>query len=64
MPFAFVTGYGAGGVVTPFDKRPVVQKPFTASELRSVLQRLLRDHGKKPAAAGLRRTTRRRKRAH
>ena len=63
VPFAFVTGYGAGGVETPFDKRPVVQKPFMASELKSVLQRLLGARGKKPAAASLRRGKRTRRRA-
>ena len=63
VPFAFVTGYGAGGIEPAFDKRPVVQKPFTTAELKGVLQRLLRERGKKPAAASLRRTTRSRKRA-
>lgn len=37
LPFVFSTGYGASGIKDPFRDRPVVQKPFTQSELKRSL---------------------------
>lgn len=37
IPFAFATGYGAEGVDPRFAGTPVLQKPFTQSDLRQVL---------------------------
>lgn len=37
LPFAFSTGYGAGGIEAPWRGRPVLQKPFSQSDLEKVL---------------------------
>jgi CheY-like chemotaxis protein len=37
IPFIFASGYGAKGVEARWSSRPVLQKPFAASELRSAL---------------------------
>jgi DNA-binding response OmpR family regulator len=42
VPFGFVTGYGASGVVKEFKQRPVLQKPFTTRELETVLTSMTR----------------------
>lgn len=39
-PFAFATGYGAGGLPDEWKDRPTLQKPFTASEIMTVLTRM------------------------
>lgn len=45
LPFVFSTGYGAAGIKDPFRGRPVVQKPFTQSELRRSLLAALDNGG-------------------
>lgn len=40
VPFIFATGYGAAGLKPPYDKRPVIQKPFDAADLQQALARL------------------------
>ncbi|MET4045336.1 DNA-binding response OmpR family regulator [Bradyrhizobium sp. RT6a] len=42
IPFAFASGYGAGGVPTGFKDHPVLQKPFPMDELERCLATLLR----------------------
>jgi DNA-binding response OmpR family regulator len=42
VPFAFASGYGAGGVPEGFRNCPVLQKPFTIEELERCLATLLR----------------------
>ena len=37
IPFAFATGYGAGGLPDAWQSRPTLQKPFTARDIRAVL---------------------------
>lgn len=37
--FIFSTGYGAGGIDPSWRDRPVLQKPFTQSELESALEK-------------------------
>jgi CheY-like chemotaxis protein len=37
VPFAFATGYGAGGLPDAWKTRPTLQKPFTAADVRTVL---------------------------
>ena len=37
IPFAFSTGYGAGGIDEPYRDRPVLQKPFAQSDLTKIL---------------------------
>lgn len=39
--FAFATGYGAGGLPESWRERPVLQKPFTAAEVRAVLEKVV-----------------------
>ncbi len=41
LPFAFSTGYGASGLPDIWRGRPVLQKPFTASEVQVVLERMV-----------------------
>ncbi|HYZ48051.1 MAG TPA: response regulator [Sphingomonas sp.] len=41
VPFAFATGYGAGGISQELRDRPVVQKPFSARELAALVCRAL-----------------------
>ena len=41
VPFAFITGYGRGGLVPPWEDRPVIQKPFTQASLAQVLGKAL-----------------------
>lgn len=41
VPFAFATGYGAGGLPDEWRNRPTLQKPFTAGDIRAVLERLV-----------------------
>ena len=40
-PFAFVSGYGEGGLSAPYRGRPALQKPFQAEQLKATLARLL-----------------------
>lgn len=40
VPFAFATGYGAGGLPETWRGRPTLQKPFTAVDVRAVLEQL------------------------
>lgn len=37
-PFVFSTGYGAGGIEPAWRGRPVLQKPFSQTELEQVLE--------------------------
>jgi CheY-like chemotaxis protein len=37
VPFAFATGYGAGGLPPEWKSRPTLQKPFTAADIARVL---------------------------
>lgn len=46
--FVFSTGYGAAGIDAPWRGRPVLQKPFSQSELESALTTAL--EGPAPAA--------------
>ncbi len=41
VPFAFATGYGAGGLPDEWKLRPTLQKPFTAGDIRAVLLRMV-----------------------
>ena len=41
VPFAFATGYGAGGLPSEWSDRPTLQKPFTASDVARVLVKIL-----------------------
>lgn len=41
IPFAFATGYGAQGLDPDFADRPVLQKPFTAQDLRKAIEKLV-----------------------
>ena len=36
-PFAFTTGYGAGGVAAEHSTRPVLTKPYSLTDLETVL---------------------------
>ncbi len=45
-PFAFVTGYGSGGIDAAHGDVPVLQKPFQARELEGVLHRLQAGSGR------------------
>ena len=37
VPFAFATGYGAGGLPPEWRTRPTLQKPFTGADIGRVL---------------------------
>jgi CheY-like chemotaxis protein len=37
VPFAFATGYGAGGLPPEWRSRPTLQKPFTSADVARVL---------------------------
>ena len=41
VPFAFATGYGAGGLPESWRNRPTLQKPFTAADVHTVLERIV-----------------------
>ena len=41
IPFAFATGYGAGGLPEEWRDRPTLQKPFTAGDVGRVLRETL-----------------------
>ncbi len=41
LPFVFVTGYGERGLSEPYAKRPALQKPFQAEQLKAALDALL-----------------------
>ena len=41
VPFAFATGYGAGGLPDAWKGRPTLQKPFTAADITTVLQKII-----------------------
>ena len=41
VPFAFATGYGAGGLPEVWRGRPTLQKPFTAADIHAVLAQIL-----------------------
>ncbi|MGD9979826.1 MAG: PAS domain S-box protein [Hyphomonadaceae bacterium] len=40
VPFAFVTGYGRGGLPEGFADAPIVEKPFTQEQVVTTLERL------------------------
>ncbi|MEA2756081.1 MAG: hypothetical protein QOJ54_2370 [Aliidongia sp.] len=40
IPFAFVTGYGSGGVPTAYRDRPVLTKPYRSREVTDMLKKL------------------------
>jgi DNA-binding response OmpR family regulator len=42
VPFGFVTGYDASGVDREFIRRPILSKPFSTRQLRTVLVGLSR----------------------
>ena len=46
IPFVFASGYGARGVDPRWTNAPVLQKPFTAADLRAALLRCLDKAGK------------------
>jgi CheY-like chemotaxis protein len=39
VPFVFATGYGAAGLPPEWRARPTLQKPFTAADVASALER-------------------------
>jgi CheY-like chemotaxis protein len=41
IPFLFATGYGRKGIEERFHDRPILQKPFRASELAAALEGLI-----------------------
>jgi hypothetical protein len=41
IPFIFTTGYGRQGMPDLWARRPIIQKPFTAEDLRAVLESVL-----------------------
>jgi CheY-like chemotaxis protein len=41
VPFAFATGYGAGGLPEAWKNRPTLQKPFTAADIGAVLRKIV-----------------------
>jgi CheY-like chemotaxis protein len=41
IPFAFATGYGAGGLPEGFAGQPLLQKPFQERDLQEVMARVL-----------------------
>jgi len=41
VPFAFATGYGAGGLPDDWRDRPTLQKPFTAADVHAVLKQIV-----------------------
>jgi CheY-like chemotaxis protein len=41
VPFAFATGYGAGGLPDEWKGRHTLQKPFTATDVGTVLRKVL-----------------------
>jgi CheY-like chemotaxis protein len=41
VPFVFSTGYGPNGLPDAWKGRPVLQKPFTAAEVQTVLERVV-----------------------
>jgi CheY-like chemotaxis protein len=41
IPFAFVTGHGAGEIDTAYAHHPVLHKPFRRHDLAAVIARLL-----------------------
>ena len=41
LPFVFVTGYGENSLPEPYRRRPTLQKPFQAEQLKSTLAGLL-----------------------
>jgi len=41
VPFAFATGYGAGGLPEAWRHRPTLQKPFTAADIHAVLRQIV-----------------------
>lgn len=41
VPFAFATGYGAGGLPDAWKGRPTLQKPFTSGDIRRVLSSMV-----------------------
>jgi CheY-like chemotaxis protein len=43
VPFAFASGYGAGGLGPDFADVPIIQKPFRLGDLRAALMACLGD---------------------
>ncbi|MDB5445190.1 MAG: hypothetical protein JWQ97_507 [Phenylobacterium sp.] len=50
IPFAFVSGYGEGGLIEAFRDRPVVAKPFRLGDLAAVISRALAAKAGRPKA--------------
>jgi CheY-like chemotaxis protein len=42
IPFAFVSGYGEGGIAERYRGRPTLQKPFQAAQIEQTLAQLLK----------------------
>lgn len=40
IPFAFASGYGAGGLDQKWQKQPTLQKPFNRDDLHGMVRRL------------------------
>lgn len=51
VPFAFSTGYGKHGVGGGYGDRPVLDKPFSRTQLAGILKALIADDGVQPALA-------------
>jgi CheY-like chemotaxis protein len=41
VPFVFSTGYGSAGLPEPWRSRPTLQKPFTQTQVETVLRQAL-----------------------
>ena len=39
VPFLFATGYGLAGLTPPYDRQPVIKKPFGQEDLASAISR-------------------------
>ena len=49
IPFAFSTGYGSAGLPEEWRSRPMLQKPFTHEQVKTVLVRAISEGQKRPA---------------
>jgi CheY-like chemotaxis protein len=41
VPYVFVSGYGSAGLPADYSDRPVIQKPFTRSQLEQALEAVI-----------------------
>lgn len=48
IPFAFVTGYGNGGLHVEYRDNPMLGKPYSLGELERVMRKILATHGLEP----------------